>query len=303
MARPPPPPPIHSSRHLLPASLSFPLAVLALTLALTHTAQPAAAAATAPPTCFNGGAAVVNATAGAAPCTCASGFSGPRCELAQCAETAALRPGAMAEFYNGNGFSTRVSAQAVPQIVASWGGSPAGGVSSEYWSIHYTGLLLPFANGTYTVRCLTNSRSTCAVFVGGSQVADSTPLQLSSSQPTRFKVEFRYTRFGTNIDLQWKGPDTADAWASIAADSLRHRVTCDNGCGGRGCCIAENTCLCSAGFGGAQCDLDLRTCGGLSAPASGTAVLAFDTGVSVGFLFSLHSLIHTEIGILLGGGG
>ncbi len=50
-------------------------------------------------------------------------------------------------------------------------------------------------------------------------------------------------------------------WRTVDDRQLLHTSFCEGGCLNGGCCVADDTCRCPVGWGGARCEVNMSTCG------------------------------------------
>ncbi|EDQ84040.1 uncharacterized protein MONBRDRAFT_30650, partial [Monosiga brevicollis MX1] len=200
---------------------------------------------------------------------------GEACELSVCGNERAIVPGLYATYYEGYAFDERRIGLAVPEVAFDLGnGGPSPDVSVDDFSATFVGFVRPTTTGWYRFR-LRCTNGACGMYLNQSAYADSgNGLLLVGGESVRVKLEWQHTSYGTTAVFEWQGPYESAAVAQGADESLfvgvpshalLHEVVCTGGCGGRGCCVAPETCACEPGFGGPGCEVDLDTCG-LDAP-------------------------------------
>ncbi|EDQ84772.1 uncharacterized protein MONBRDRAFT_39125 [Monosiga brevicollis MX1] len=205
-------------------------------------------------------------------CVCEAGYMGEACELSVCGNERAIVPGLYATYYEGYAFDERRIGLAVPEVAFDLGnGGPSPDVSVDDFSATFVGFVRPTTTGWYRFR-LRCTNGACGMYLNQSAYADSgNGLLLVGGESVRVKLEWQHTSYGTTAVFEWQGPYESAAVAQGADESLfvgvpshalLHEVVCTGGCGGRGCCVAPETCACEPGYTGPQCELAEASCSG-----------------------------------------
>ncbi|MHB9132739.1 MAG: PA14 domain-containing protein [Armatimonadota bacterium] len=120
--------------------------------------------------------------------------------------------GLRAEYYESNDFTSLKLVRLDKQIDHDWNGSPAPGVRADYFTVRWTGKLLPLYSETYTFEgsCDDNMR----VWVKGElvmakwseQQKQNGAIALTAGEKVDIKVEFYENTGPASIHLNWSSP-------------------------------------------------------------------------------------------------
>ena len=137
-----------------------------------------------------------------------------------CAQTAPPTGGLRAEYYEGINFDKQVLTRRDATIAFDWGHQPpAPGVPAEYFSVRWTGWLVPPASGRYVfhitvddgMRIWVNNQLILNEWRGQPRSTYAAAIDLKAGEPYHLRVDYCQYILDTRAQLTWERPDAPKA--------------------------------------------------------------------------------------------